>query len=360
MSTGYTTDDLFRHDVPEASVIAQVDAQTDSWVHRVDSGWKLVWRAGGFSQKKGAPIIRRVYLTWLTPDGADINAGKRGLPAAEIVAPTGAVKAFYINPDDMFRFNEDVERAVQKIEFHAPADTDTATCLNWQRFADAMDVLFVDDLVAFLVHNVDDHDLLNDGDRALIADEGAEVAIKSLKRMMLDGMNRSYHRYSWAGPKHKIMRQRYVKTGNTDLVKVAPKDADLLQTPEYGRVLDYINKSTSFWMLNLLPIYLPDGTPVQPDQYNRLNSNGALASMTITIYGVNRRPDGQHSIMGSNTGTHLVTNGSSAQAIGTSLNIMAMRGKRKAEELPAPVLNTKQQAMGRTSPHLSDNEQSDD
>lgn len=335
MSSAYTRDDLFKNDVPPPDVIKQIDSQPESWAYRVDAGWKLVWKSGFFSPKKGAPAIRRVYVTWIKPDGSDINAGHKTLPVTDIVSPTGPIKkgAFYVKvPDDVFRFNEDVERAVQKIEFDVGPDADKSNCPNWDRFATAMDKLFVDDLADYLVHNVDDHDLLNDGDRALVADEGPEAAAKALKRMMLDGMNRSYHRYGWAAPKHKILRQRYPRAGGAELVKVAPKDADLLARPEYSRILDHINKSAAFWTINLLPIFLPDGTEVGPDEYDRLNGNGALATMTLTIFGVNRRPDGQHSIMGSNSGTHLVTNGSSAQSTGPTLNIMAMRGKRRADE----------------------------
>jgi hypothetical protein len=338
MSTNYNRDDLFAHDPPGLDIINQVDSQPDSWLSRTRAGWKLAWRIGLFAKTKGTSPSQSVYLTWLRPDGTDINATKKfGMPVTDIIIPTAPVKAFYVGTDDMFRFTEEPDKAVQKIETLVGDDLiDTSRCPHIKEFETAMDKVVVDDLAQFLVENVAEHTLLGPTERELIEEDGPEAAIKALKRIIRNPMNKSYHKFGWNYPKHHILKQRYPSKNAPPLAKIAPKDVDILKLPEYARILNFIEKSSSFWTLNLLPIYLPDGTAVDPTEYHRLHSNGALVSTTLTVFGMFHRADGQHSIMGTNTKSQLLTNGTTEQSSGMTMNIMAMRGKRKCDdEVPA-------------------------
>lgn len=323
MST-YTDDALFEHESPSPELIDAIESQPGSYVARRADGWRLGWHIVTIGGNKGQPKTQRVNVVWFDQENQPQTS--TGI-ATDIITPVVRIGGLYIRvPEDVFKFETNAERVHQSVVIDTK---NTEQCPNAKAFFDDMDQLFTVDLANFLVDRAEDHDLLNESDRVQLEEDGPEAMKKALLRYIRDPMNKSFHMFHYEKPKRKILSVRRFDPKAGKPVKILPKDAEILNTEPFERIKQFIDSSASYWSLSLVKILLPDGkTVVRPDQYSRLERNNAFATMTISLFGINRRDDGQHSVMACNSGVRLITNGARGESSGPTIDLMAMRRKR--------------------------------
>lgn len=320
--------ELFEYEAPTREVIEgflNITPAT-SWANRKAEGQYLDWACGTFTIGKKATPSEKVYVAWHDKDGNQLNVDRKRMPAVEIECPPAPIKSIYITPESILKYADDIGRANQKIEFDRECVSDLYP--EWQECVKDLDELFVDKLVRFLVKNADSHSLLNDSDRDVIRDEGEEEAIKVLTRIMRNSHDHSHHQLRWWVPKRNIFRVNY---SDGPVKKICPHDEWIKDREEWQRMADHLLSVTEPHRLNLIRVLLPDGTTaVKPDEYNLLHHENAVGALTLTVYGVHRRPDGQHSTMAANTCVQLITNGVPSTGGATGVDVMAIRKAKRA------------------------------
>ena len=309
---------------------------SNTWRARRMRGMTLGWALDEFTIKDKTE--KRMYVCWHDADGNKVSVDKNKIPAIHIQAPVGPVKAAYVTPADVLRYDTgDPTRVVQKLVF----DTENEMYDDWTQFASEMETLLNEDRATFYIDHIESHSLLDAGVRKVFAKKGREAAIEKLLDAINNSNDNSQHACAWSKAKSKVFKVRH----DGDGMMVSPAAAKILdggdgQFDPSNKIRDYLEAgdadSGKPYDLNLLRITEPDGkTVIPPHELGSLYGDGMLAMHTLTIYGINKRPDGQHSVMAFNTNVHVCTNGLPREAApGVDVNAIVMAHAAPKRDMP--------------------------
>lgn len=298
----------------------------NKWRARRLRGQTLGWALDEFTIKDKTE--KRMYVCWYDEAGNKVGVDYNKIPVVNIEAPVAPVRAVYVAMPDVLRFDTgDPTRVVQKFVF----DTENKMYDDWSQFTSEMEKLLNEDRATFYIDHIESHSLLDANIRKVFAKKGREAAIEKLLDAIGDSNNNSQHACAWSKAKSKLFKVRH----DGDGMMVSPASAKILDSGDEpfdpsNKVRDYLEAgdpdSGKPYDLNLLRITEPDGkTVIPPDALGSLYGDGMLAMHTLTIYGINKRPDGQHSVMAFNTNVHVCTNGLPREAtVGVDVNAILM------------------------------------
>lgn len=318
-----TNNELYGHEPVTRELLEAFNEASPptSWFNRKKDGQYLGWAVGKFTGGKGGAVSEKVFALWMKGGKPVSPIDFKRSPACHIEFPPAPVKAFYVDAAAMLKFNDDVGRASQKAELQREG-FDKELYQEYAALAEDLDHFFTQGLAEFLVNNTD-HSFLNQAERDIIQNEGKSEAIKAIVRVIRNAMDHSYHQFRWYVPKRNALKQNY---GEGPVKKICPHDEAIVSREEWNPFHEHMLAAPDPLMLNLMRIQLPDGkTMCGPADYHRLYAEGASAAMTLTIYGLHRRPDGQHSVSGANTGLQLITNGVPSTGNSAGVDMFAIR-----------------------------------
>lgn len=329
-------------------------ANPNTYRARRARGEYLGWELGTFLIGKDKKPDVRGYVCWHEADGTLIGVREKGIPVLQLQVPVAPVKAVYVTMKDVFHYDSgDPKTVVQKFVF----DIDDHRFDDWNAFkADLDDVLNVQ-RAAFLIDNIAEPSLLDAKVREIFKKKGKEAAIEKILESINDDTHHAHHYCHWSKAKSKLFKVR----DEIDGMRISPAVQTILDHVDNagvafdssGKVKDYLlagdTQSLRPFDLNLLRIVHSDGVSVvKPGELGRLHADGMFAMHTLTLFGIGRRPDGQHYVMVQNSGVQLCTNGLPKEAaVGIDVaSIMAAKPAETKVDIEAIMRDVKRQKTG--------------
>jgi hypothetical protein len=347
--------DAWAHYPIDTGVLSKVTQMLGdkAWTTRTKRGEHLAWMHAELRDNNG-PNKVRMFVWWHDQHNQPINP-PTGFPECEWIAPPGIVERWYAAPTNVFRFKEQETGArAQSLALNADAQMPSADGSNmladFRRYSEAIDKLLNEDRCAYMAAHAGalKGTCISDADRAGHAKckkkaekdpaiDPVAVLTEKLTDQLRDPAHRGQHVCNAAlKPRRKIFGTRR-KAENSQMM-VSPRDEGVLAMDEWcdhaNIIRTHLESSEKPLSLNLMKVQLPDGSQVPADGYGRLRA-GAVACVSMSVYGVFMRADGQHTVMSAVTGVTVITNGPEDDAA-PSVNLMEDLQRLKRRRLSEP------------------------
>lgn len=276
----------------------QLNENKDSWLSHKQLGHSLKWHLGECTI--GGNKQDRMYLWWFDADGNPVGELPKRFPMLSVIAPAAPIDGWYVTMPDVLRYGN-VASASQRVVFGQGENFP-----HWEEFCTDIDNVVNRDRCRFLADNYTRcGGLLSEAQKKLGDKKGIEVLYERLIDSIEDQTSHAQFRLNVMKPKHKICKNRPKFRAEAEMLRVCPKDQEILDDPDFdpsGQIRAHLEnppQADQYLNLDLLEIKLPGsskaGNTVLPSELGKLNP-GAIGAMTLTMQGGLHSRDGCCSI----------------------------------------------------------------